>query len=141
MTIATIIAQSVLFVWFFGCICTYKFGKIILVEGMGIKSAEFFMLCLFSIGCVLFHAVSFIGKWTLLAVLIFWAVVQFFCHWYYTIFGATEKKLKGYNDCFKNTVHIIPASEKRLIPDLYHIILHLLILTNIGLVIGNFFTV
>ena len=37
----------------------------------------------------------------------------------------------------KETVHIIPASETKLIPDLYHIILHLLILLNIGLVIYN----
>ena len=62
-----------------------------------------------------------------------------FCHWYYTIFGASEKKLKGYNDCFKNTVRLIPASEIRLIPDLYHMILHLLILLNIGLIICNLF--
>lgn len=139
MTIAIIIAQSVLFVWFFGCICTYKIGKIVLVDGMGIKSAEFVMLCLFGIGCALFWTVPFIGRWVLLAVLIFWAVVQFFCHWYYTIFGASENKLEGYNDCFKNTVHIIPASEKRVVPDLYHIILHIFILTNISLIICSFF--
>ena len=72
-----------------------------------------------------------------MGVLLFWFIVQFFCHWYYTSFGASEQKLKGYNDCFKNTIHIIPASETKLIPDLYHMILHLLILLNIGLVIGN----
>ena len=72
-----------------------------------------------------------------MGVLLFWFIVQFFCHWYYTIFGASEKKLKGYNDCFRNTVRIIPASKTRLIPDLYHMILHLLILLNIGLVICN----
>ena len=130
MTTATILAQIILFGWFFGCICTYRFGKYVLVDGMGIKSAEFVMLCLFSIG-------PFLGKWLLLGVLLFWFIVQFFCHWYYTIFGASEKKLKGYNYCFRNTVRIIPASKTRLIPDLYHMILHLLILLNIGLVICN----
>ena len=59
--------------------------------------------------------------------------IQFFCHWYYTIFGASESKLKGYNEYFKDTVRLIPMSEKRLIPDLYHIILHILILLNIVL--------
>ena len=49
--------------------------------------------------------------------------------------GASEKKLKGYNDCFRNTIHLISASDTKLIPDLYHIILHLFILLNIGFVI------
>lgn len=137
MTTATIIAQIILFGWFLGCICTYRFGKYVLVDGMGIKSAEFVMLCLFSVGCITFWVVPLLGEWLLLGVLLFWFIVQFFCHWYYTIFGASEKKLKGYNDCFRNTVRIIPASETRLIPDLYHMILHLLILLNIGLVICN----
>ena len=137
MTTATILAQIILFGWFFGCVCTYKFGKYVLVDGMGIKSAEFVMLCLFIVGCITFWAVPFMGKWLLLGVLLFWFIVQFFCHWYYTIFGASEKKLKGYNYCFRNTVRIIPASKTRLIPDLYHMILHLLILLNIGLFICN----
>lgn len=137
MTLITILTQIILFGWFLGCICTYKFEKYILVEGVGIKSAEFIMLCLFSTGAVSFWAAPFWGKWFLLGVLVLWFVVQFFCHWYYTIWGVSDKKLKGYNDCFRNTIHIIPASETKLIPDLYHIFLHLLILLNIGLVICN----
>lgn len=58
-------------------------------------------------------------------------VVQFFCHWYYTIFGASEKKLRGYNQCFRETIHLLPASETRVVPDLYHIVLHLLLLSNL----------
>ena len=68
-------------------------------------------------------------------ILALWFVVQFFCHWYYTIFGASESKLKGYNECFKGTARLIPMSEKRLIPDLYHIVLHVLILLNVILVL------
>ena len=82
---------------------------------------------------------AFFGKVVPFGSIAFWFTVQFFCHWYYTIFGASEKKLKGYNDCFKNTVHIIPASKTKLIPDLYHMILHLLILLNIVLVLCNIF--
>ena len=133
----TILAQMALLFWFFGCICTYKLGKCILVEGVGIKSAEFVMLCLYGAGIVFFLCFPSIGKWYLLGVLILWFVVQFFCHWYYTLFGVSEKKLKGYNACFKNTLHLIPASETKLIPDLYHMILHLLILLNIIFVIWN----
>ena len=51
----------------------------------------------------------------------------------YTIFGASERKLQGYNDCFRDCIRIFPMSDKRLIPDLYHIVLHILILINIVL--------
>ena len=130
-----VLIQIVLWIWFFGCIKTYRIGKYLLVEGMGIKSAEFFMFCLYSIGLISFYFFQSVGKWVLLFVLVFWFVVQFFCHWYYTIFGVSEKKLKGYNECFKDTIRIFPVSEKRLIPDLYHMILHILILVNIILCI------
>ena len=132
-----LILQIILWGWFLGCICTYRPGGRLLVEGMGIKSAEFFMLCLYTAGGLLFWLLPAVGKWVLPAVLLFWAVVQFLCHWYYTIFGASEKKLAGYNRCFKDTIHLFPASETRLIPDLYHIVLHLLILTNLVLCIAN----
>ena len=123
-----VLVQIVLWIWFLGCIRTYRIGKYLLVEGMGIKSAEFVMLCLYSIGLISFHFFQPAGKWILFAILMFWLVVQFFCHWYYTIFGASESKLQGYNDCFRNTIHIFPISEKRIVPDLYHMILHVLIL-------------
>lgn len=102
---------------------------------MGIKSAEFFMLCLYTAGVLLFWLLPAVGRWALPAVLLFWGAVQFLCHWYYTLFGASEKKLAGYNQCFKDTIHLFPASETRLVPDLYHIVLHLLILTNLVLCI------
>lgn len=127
----TILMQIALWVWFLGCITTYRIGKHLLVEGMGIKSVEFTMLCLYSLGLVSYHFFQSAGKWILLAILMLWFIVQFLCHWYYTIFGATEKKLKGYNDCFRDTVRLFSMSEKRLVPDLYHIILHILILFNI----------
>lgn len=75
MTMAILIPELLLAVWFFGCICTYKLGRFVLVEGEGIKSPEFVMLCLYGTG-----------------MLLFW-----------------------------------------LIPDLYHMILHLLILLNLVL--------
>ncbi|MCI8618453.1 MAG: hypothetical protein HFG44_00030 [Oscillospiraceae bacterium] len=131
MNLVISIAQFLLIFWFFGCICTYKLGKYILVEGVGIKSPEFVMFCLFGIGIILFWQFPLVGEWWIFVVLVAWLIIQFFCHWYYTLFGASEKKLKGYNECFQNTVHIIPASEEKLIPDLYHIILHLLILLNL----------
>ena len=130
--VVTVILQIALWIWFLGCITTYRFGRCLLVEGMGIKSAEFFMLCLYSIGLLAYYGIPKAGRWILPAVLLLWPTVQFFCHWYYTIFGASRKKLLGYNDCFRDTVHLIPMSDKRLIPDLYHIILHILILADLA---------
>ena len=135
MNLVISIAQFLLIFWFFGCICTYKLGKYILVEALGIKSPELVMFCLFAIGIILYWQFPLVGEWWIFVVLVAWLIIQFFCHWYYTLFGASEKKLKGYNECFQNTVHIIPASEEKLIPDLYHIILHLLILLNLVFVI------
>ena len=126
-----VIAQTALWVWFLGCITTYRVGKRLLVEGMGLKSAEFVMLALYSLALAASYVFPSVGKWVLLAVLLLWFIVQFFCHWYYTLFGADEKKLKGYNDCFSGTLRLFPASATRLVPDLYHIVLHLLIVLNI----------
>ena len=91
------------------------------------------MLCLYSLGIVLFHWFQPAGKWILSGILTLWFIVQFMCHWYYTIFGASERKLQGYNDCFRESIRIFPMSDKRLVPDLYHIVLHILILINIVL--------
>ena len=125
-----IIFQAALWLWFFGCIVTYRFGSVFLVEGMGLKSAEFVMLCLYSAGIAAFWLRPGTGKWVLVFVLTAWLAVQFLCHWRYTIFGASEQKLSGYNDSFRGTVRLFPVSQTRLIPDLYHIILHILILVN-----------
>lgn len=128
--VGIILLQAALWIWFLGCTTTWRFGRYTLVEGMGVKSAEFATLCLYSIGLLLYWAVP-AGKWILLGMLVLWFVVEFFCHWYFTIFGVTERKLKGYNECFRNTVRLFPMSETRLVPDLYHIVQHTLILLNI----------
>ena len=129
--VIAIIAQIILWIWFLGCTVTYRIGKHLLVEGMGPKSAEFAVLCLYSLGLAAFHCFQPAGKWILFGILMLWFIVQFMCHWYYTIFGASERKLQGYNDCFRGTVRIFPMSDQRLIPDLYHIVLHILILINL----------
>jgi hypothetical protein len=132
MLILAAVSQAVLFIWFLGCTVTYKCKRFTLVDGMGLKSAEFVMLCLYSAGVALFWLFPF-GKWVLLGILAFWFAVQFLCHWRYTLFGASEAKLRGYNECFEGTLRIFPKSDTRLVPDLYHIVLHALILLNIFL--------
>ncbi len=125
------VLQVLLLLYFFGCIVTYKIGNRILVEGVGIHSPEFIMFLLYGTGIFIHIVNKSIGRGYIFIVLGIWLLIQFSCHWYYTIFGVSDKKLKGYNECFKNTIRLFPMSETRLIPDLYHIMLHILILINI----------
>ncbi|MBR4290318.1 MAG: hypothetical protein IKT52_06740 [Oscillospiraceae bacterium] len=135
MYYAIIAVSSVLWIWFLGCTITWRFGRLLLVEGMGIKSIEFAVLVLFTLGCALYIGFPGAGKWVLLFELAVWLIAQFCSHWYYTIFGVTQEKLAGYNQCFEGTARIFPLSEARLIPDLYHIVLHILIALDLVLVI------
>ena len=66
-----------------------------------------------------------VGRW-FLTVLLLWAAVQFFCHEYFTLFGTSEKKLRG----FRDAIHFFPAGADRVMPDLYPILLHVLIAVN-----------
>ena len=133
MRIAIIVVSCLLWLWFLGCTFAWKFGKVLLVEGMGLKSIEFAALVLFTLGIGSFLLWEPIGKWVLFVELALWLIEQFFCHEYFTIFGSSSKKLRGYNECFDGTVKLFPVSETRLIPDLYHIVLHLLILADLVL--------
>lgn len=78
-TIAYIL-EVVLLIWFFGCIVTYRIGKVLLVEGMGIKSVEFGMLVVYAAGIALRITLPQAGNCFMFAVLVFWLVVQYFCH-------------------------------------------------------------
>ena len=125
--------EIVLLIWFFGCIVTYRLGNVLLVEGMGIKSAEFGMLVVYAASILLRVVLPQVGNWFVLAVLVFWLVIQYFCHWHFTIFGATPEKIQGYNQCFEGSLCIVPRRADRLIPDFYHIVLHVLIVLNLVL--------
>lgn len=133
VSIIAYIFEVVLLIWFFGCIVTYRMGNVLLVEGVGIKSAEFGMLVVYIASILLRVALPQVGNWFVLAVLVFWLVIQYFCHWHFTIFGATPEKIQGYNQCFEGSLCIVPRREDRLIPDFYHIVLHILIALNLVL--------
>lgn len=67
-----------------------------------------------------------IGKYLLTIWLLMWFVMQFFSHWSFTIAGVgigTDKI-----EYYKGTIKII-ESYSRYIPDLYHVIEHILILS------------
>lgn len=121
---------SILFVWFSLDMTGFSFTNITLVESAWNQADGVWWLIFLTLS-ILFIFKERIGKYLLFIFILTWLIIQFNCHWYHTIFGTSVEKLNSYNLYFKNTLHIIPSSEEILIPDLYHIILHLLILSSL----------
>lgn len=130
---------AMLLFWFTLDITGFALGKFNLVESPGIKSVDAVWWVLFILCAALFLWKERVGKYILSIFLTAWALIQYSSHWHYTLFGATERKLRGYNHFFGNTYHIIPASDSVLIPDLYHIVLHILILALLIMMIVGMF--
>lgn len=72
------------------------------------------------------------GSLLLLVWLSMWFLTQFSSHWYHTLFGPHEDKIAY----FRETVKLIP-SESIYVPDLYHIVLHGLIVTALFAVVSH----
>jgi hypothetical protein len=66
-----------------------------------------------------------------LVVLLIWGGMQFWVHWRWVFVSVTEKNLAWYNRVFGNTFRIFPVSPSKMIPDFYHLILHLLIVVTL----------
>lgn len=81
----------------------------------------FFVIFIVSFLCFILK--EKMGKYILSVWLFIWFATQFYFHWFFTIFGPWEGKIKYFN----NTIKLIPSTIV-YIPDLYHIVLHLLIL-------------
>lgn len=118
-----------LFLWFSLDMTGFSIGNIKLVEAAWNSIDGVWWLIYLSLS-ILFIVKEKIGKYLLSIFVFLWAVIQFYSHWYYTLFGASEKKIYSYNQFFIETYQIIPSSKEILIPDLYHIVLHFLILTT-----------
>ncbi len=57
-----------------------------------------------------------------------WGFLQWNAHWKFLFLKIKSQKIHSYYNHFKGTLRIIPELENQIIPDLYHIVLHLLIL-------------
>ncbi|MBU5593048.1 hypothetical protein KQI89_14955 [Clostridium sp. MSJ-4] len=133
------ILLGALLFWFTLDITGFSLGSFCLVESPGILSGDTVWWIIFVCCFILFFLKEKQGKYVLSVFLTAWIIIQYFSHWNYTIFGVTERKLTGYNKYFANTFHIIPPSDSVLIPDLYHIILHILIISLFVLIIVDIF--
>lgn len=126
---SAIIINVVLLVWYFLSMVGLKIGNKYLVES-AFKDEWIFMF-IPTLTLLLFVFWRKAGKCVHLIWLTMWFVTQFLSHEWYTIFGSgfmgdTEGKISYFQDC----IQLIDC-QGRYVPDLYHIILHVLILLAI----------
>jgi fluoride ion exporter CrcB/FEX len=121
-------SNILLLIWYFLAMVGVKIGDKYLVKG-AFKDEWIFML----IPVVTFLLVLFtkkIGKILHLIWLGMWFVTQFLSHEWYTLFGKgfmgnVDSKITYFKDCIS-----LISIEGRYVPDLYHIILHILIIIS-----------
>lgn len=121
----TVITNLILLGWFFLDMVGVYFGNNILVSRSYKDDGVYFII--FAFALLLFLLKDRIGKYVLFIWLFIWFGAQFYSHWYITIFGPWERM----NTFFADTIKIIPSSNI-YIPDLYHTVLHILILISLG---------
>lgn len=122
-----VISQILLLLWFFLDMMGVYFSNSYLVTRSYKDDGIFFLIYLAAM--ILFIFKEKIGKWAVLIWTSLWFIIQFLCHEWYTIFGkgimgTLEKKIEYFSGAVK-----FLEFESRYIPDVYHTILHILILT------------
>ena len=110
----------VLLFWFFLDMVGLNIGGKVLVSRAYMDDGIFFII--YFLILLLYFYKNKIGYFFLISWLFLWFVTQFFSHWYYTIIGSTEKM-----SYFSETIKLFQSAEI-YIADIYHIILHILIL-------------
>ncbi|WP_105616452.1 hypothetical protein [Vallitalea okinawensis] len=118
------VSNLCLLLWFFLDIVGMNIGGYILVTRSYSDDGIFFLI--FLILFIGFLLKERIGKYLLTGWLFMWFSTQFLSHWYFTIFGPSEGKINYFADTIK-----LVSSSNIYIPDLYHIILHILILVSL----------
>lgn len=121
-----IIIQLTLLIWFFLDMTGLYLGNNCLVTRSYKDDGVFFLIYLAVV--ILFIVKERIGKWLAIVFLTMWFVIQFICHEWYTIFnGGFMGSLEGKIEYFSGTIQWLQI-DGRYIPDVYHTILHILIL-------------
>lgn len=121
------IPLTALLIWFFLDMTGLYFGENCLVTTSYKDDGIFFII--YFVIFLIFIFKEKIGKWLAVGWLSIWFLTQFLCHEWYTIFnsgimGSLDGKIKF----FSGTIKWLNIDGK-YIPDLYHTILHLLIIT------------
>lgn len=120
-----IAAQLILLVWFFLDMTGVWFGDLCLVTRSYKDDGIMFLIYLVAV--ILFIVKENIGRYFTIGWLMMWFVTQFICHEWYTIFnGGFMGDLEGKIEYFSGTIQWLNI-QGRYIPDVYHTILHILI--------------
>ncbi len=125
----SIISNFVLLLWYFLAMTGVYFKDFYLVK-RSYEDDWIFMIIPIII-LIIFIIKEKLGKFILLSWLSLWFIIQFLSHEWYTIFGSGFMGTKeGKIEYFKDTIKFV-NSETIYIPDVYHIILHILIIVAI----------
>jgi len=121
-----IISNIVLLLWYFLAMIGVDFGNKYLVTSS--YKEEWFFIVIPLVILIVFIFKEKVGKYLLLIWNSMWLITQFLSHEWYTVFrsgfmGSAEGKIEYFKDAIK-----IFTSETVYIPDVYHIILHVLII-------------
>jgi hypothetical protein len=108
----------------------FSFKKFVLLEScVKDEPIDIAFWLIYAISLILFIFIPEIGKYTIFNFLFLCICGQYYFTFRY-FFKPDPKKIEGYNNYFKENHHIILPSEKRLIPDTYHIIIFTLLIVN-----------
>ncbi len=128
-----IVVQIALLLWFFLDMTGWYFGDKCLVTRSYKEDGIFFVIYLTAV--IVFLIKENIGKWLVIGWMSMWIVIQFMCHEWYTIFDdGFMGTLEGKIEYFSETIQWLRI-EGKYIPDVYHTILHILILCALTLTI------
>lgn len=125
------ISHGILALWFFLSMSGFSFRNYILVTQAWQDDAIFFIVYILSLLSFVFF--KEIGKYILLCWMFVWLSTQLYFHWWFTLFGPWEGKINYFSD----TIKLMPSTTV-YIPDLYHIVLHILILIALISTMINF---
>lgn len=124
-----IIFQILLLMWFFLDMTGASLGDKCLVAQSYKEDGMFFLIYLFAV--ILFVMKVQIGKWFVAVWTSLWLITQFLSHEWYTIFNSgIMGGIDGKIEHFSGTLQWIRI-EGKYIPDIYHTILHILILLTL----------
>lgn len=114
--------------WFFLDMVGLQINEGLLVTRAYREDGLFFLL--YAVIFITFLVKENLGKYLLLGWLSMWFLTQWVSHWFFTFFGPAQEKI----DYFSETIKLVP-SRTVYIPDLYHLILHGLILISLTVLI------
>ena len=118
--------QIVLLIWFSLDMTGLYFGDRCLVTSS--YKDDGILLLIYLVTVILFVVTENIGKWLSIGWLSMWLITQFICHEWYTIFNSGFMgNLQNKIEYFSGTMQWLRI-EGKYIPDIYHTVLHILIL-------------